>query len=83
MKENVFMYFPGCISSCNMLPFEAQGCRFIFEVVFNHALALKFLLCSKSGLHRATGHVHSRNIYILSVACEVWFSCCTVCIRDF
>lgn len=45
MKENVFIYFPGCISSRNMLPFEAQGCRFIFEVVFNHPLALKFLLC--------------------------------------
>lgn len=72
MKENVFMYFPGCISSRNMLPFEAQGCRFIFEVVFNHALALKFLLCSESGLHRATGHVPSRNIYIQSRACRIF-----------
>lgn len=43
MKENVFIYFRSCISSCNMLPFVAQGCRFIFEVVFNHPLALKFL----------------------------------------
>lgn len=56
-----------------MLPFEAQGCRFIFEVVFNHALALKFLLCSESGLPRATGHVHSRNIYIWSIAREIFF----------
>lgn len=53
MKENVFIYFPGCISFRNMLTFEAQGCRFTFEVVFNHALALKFLLCSESGLHRS------------------------------
>lgn len=42
-----------------MLPFEAQGCRFIFEVVFNHPMALKFLLCLESGLHRATGPVHT------------------------
>lgn len=72
MKENVFIYFPGCISSCNMLPFEAQGCRFIFEVVFNHLLALKFLLCSESGLHRATGPVHPRNTYIRSVTHEIF-----------
>lgn len=53
MKENVFRYFfPGCISFHNMLPFEAQGCRFIFDVVFNHPLALKCLLCLESGLQK-------------------------------
>lgn len=36
MKQNVFIYFPGCISSCNMFSSEAQGCGFMFEVVFNH-----------------------------------------------
>lgn len=73
MKENVFIYFPGCISLRNMLTFETQGCRFTFEVVFNHSLALKFLLCSESGLHRATGPVHSQNIYIWSIAHEIFF----------
>lgn len=75
MKQNVFIYFPGCISSRNMIPFEAQGCRFIFEVVFNHPSALKFLLCSESGLHRATGPVHPQNIYIWSIAHEVFLNC--------
>lgn len=41
MKQNVFIYFPGCISSCNMFPSEAQGCRFMFEVVFNHPFAIE------------------------------------------
>lgn len=64
MKENVFIYFSGCISSGTMLSFEAQGCRFSFEVFFNHPLELKFLLYSESGLHRATGPVHPWNMYI-------------------
>lgn len=72
MKYNVFIYFHGCISSCNMLSFEAQGCRFIFEVVFNHTLALMFLLSSESGLHRATGPVHPWNIYIWCIAHEMF-----------
>lgn len=59
-----------------MLTFEAQGCRFTFEVVFNHALALKFLLCSESGLHRATGPVHSQNIYIQSITHEIFLLHC-------
>lgn len=41
MKQNVFIYFPGCISSCNMFPCEAQGCRFMFEVLFNHPSAIE------------------------------------------
>ena len=55
-----------------MPSFEAQGCRIIFEVGFNHPVALKFLLCLVLGHHRATSSVHFPSLHIHSIAMCVY-----------
>lgn len=56
MKENVFIYFfssPGSISCAICFPLKPKVAGSFFDVVFNHPLALKRLLCLVSGLHTA------------------------------